>query len=303
MTFYTPTIEAPPAPRPQPDVRPLTATLGAVVEGLDLDTGVDDATVTMLRSLLDAHEVLFLPGQHLDADQHRRLAERFGALTVHPLHRLTGKDQAVSTIVDDENHPPAGFDWHTDLSWCEEPPSIGFLSGVEIPAVGGDTLWASGTAAWERLGPALQRACAGLQVLHRPDPTLLATVRRHHGREVADELAARHPGVMHPLVRRHPGTGRPVLWLSPLYTSRVIGMDERSGRALLEVLNRHLEHPEVQVRWRWTAGDLVLWDEDASCHRALTDHAPARRVVRRCTVGGTRPVPGGTDGRLPTRLG
>jgi taurine dioxygenase len=269
----------------------LSGSIGAVVHGLDLSVPLADPDFEHLRELVVEHQVVFARGQHLDEEQHRRLAMRFGDLSVHPVTRLTGAGRALSLIEDTAERPPAGFAWHTDLSWTVEPPDLGFLSAVVIPPCGGDTLWASGRALYERLDPSQQRLCRSLQVVHAPDDTLLDTVRRHHGDEVVRRLLAEHAPVEQPLVRLHTTTGRPALWLSPLYATRVVGLDEADSRRLLDVLHRQIDDPEVQVRWRWAAGDVAIWDEASTCHRALTDHAPQRRAMRRCATAGGRPIP------------
>jgi taurine dioxygenase len=91
-------------------------------------------------------------------------------------------------------------------------------------------------------------------------------------------------------VRLHALTGRLALWLSPLYTTKVVGLDDTDSRRLLDVLHRQIDDPEVQARWRWAAGDVAIWDETSTSHRALTDHAPQRRTMRRCATAGGRPI-------------
>lgn len=275
------------------DVERLTTSIGAVLHGLDLSVPLVDRDVDHLRELVAEHQVVFARGQHLDEEQHRRLASRFGELSIHPVGRLTGSGRAISVIDDTTDRPPAGFDWHTDLSWTVEPPDLGLLSAVVIPPCGGDTLWASGRAMYDRLDPAEQRRCRQLRVVHVPDDALLDTVRRHHGEEVVRRLIAAHPPIEQPLVRLHALTGRPALWLSPLYAVRVVGLGDDGGRRLLRSLHRRIQDPEVQARWRWVAGDVAIWDETSTCHRALTDHAPQRRTMRRCTTTGGRPIPAG----------
>jgi taurine dioxygenase len=240
--------------------------------------------------LVAEHQVVFARDQHLDEEQQRRLANQFGALSVHPVGQLTGTGRPISVIDDTAERPPAGFGWHTDLSWTVEPPHLGFLSAVVIPPCGGDTLWASGRAIYERLDPGQQRIYRCLRVVHGPDAALLNTVRRHHGDDIVRRLMAAHPPIEQPLVRLHAETGQAALWLSPLYASRVVGLDEAEGRRVLHRLHRQIDDPEVQVRWRWAAGDVAIWDETSTCHRALTDHAPQRRTMRRCTTKGARPI-------------
>jgi taurine dioxygenase len=275
------------------DVERLTGSIGAVVHGLDLSVPLAGRDVEDLRALVAEHQVVFARDQHLDEEQHRTLASQFGALSIHPVGQLTGTGRAISVIDDTADRPPAGFDWHTDLSWTVEPPDLGFLSAVVIPPCGGDTLWASGRAIYERLDPAQRRLCRSLRVVHVPDDTLLTTVRQHHGDDIVRRLLAEHPPIEHPLVRLHAETGRPAMWLSPLNAADVVGLDGADSRRVLQVLHRQIRDPEVQVRWRWAAGDVAIWDETSTCHRALTDHAPHRRTMRRCTTTGGRPISAG----------
>jgi taurine dioxygenase len=270
-------------------IEPLTTAIGAVVDGIDLTGRLTDGELRDLRAAIHRHGVVFLRGQHLSLDEHRQLGEQLGPLAVSPLHQLLGTARTVSTIADDPERPPAGFPWHTDLSWTAAPPSLGILSAVEIPAVGGDTLWASLPAVLAALPVDAQKLCRDLRAVHATDATLLQSVERHHGPEVAVRLRRANPPVSHPLVRTHPVTGEALLFLSPLYLRRLIGIERRRGDRMLRELNGLLEDPHVQVRWRWQAGDVAIWDEVATCHRALTDHFPQRRTMRRCVVQGDGP--------------
>jgi taurine dioxygenase len=265
-------------------IEPLTRAIGAVVDGVDLTAHLADEDLCDLRAAIHRHRVVFLRDQHLSLEQHRHLGEQLGPLGVSPLHQLLGTGRTMSTIEDDAERPPAGFAWHTDLSWTPAPPSLGILSAVEIPPVGGDTLWASLPATFELLPPDAQAACRDLRAEHAADDSLLRSVERHHGPDVAIRLRRAHPPVTHPLVRTHPVTGEPLLYLSPLYLRRLVGLDRREGDRRLAELNALLDDPHVQVRWHWQAGDVAIWDEVATCHRALTDHFPQRRAMRRCVV-------------------
>ena len=270
-------------------IEPLTTAIGAVIEGVDLAGRLADGELRELRAVIHRYRVVFLRDQHLSLEEHRRLGEQLGPLAVSPLHRLLGTARTVSTIADDDERPPAGFAWHSDLSWTAAPPSLGVLSAVDIPAVGGDTLWASLPAALALLAPDVQDLCRDLRAEHAADPTLLQSVERHHGPEVALRLRRTNPPVSHPLVRTHPVTGEALLFLSPLYLRHLVGIERRQGARMLRELNGLLDDPHVQVRWRWQAGDVAIWDEVATCHRALTDHFPQPRTMRRCVVEGDAP--------------
>lgn len=261
-------------------VEPLTPSIGAVVSGVELSVPLDVDTRRRLALAVAEHHVVFLRRQFLTPELFHAFAAQFGELTVHPVDRAAGTPKQVTTITDSAEHPPAGFAWHTDLSWVAEPPTWGLLNAVEIPATGGDTMWASATELYRRLDPQLRRRLEGACVVHRPTAELLATVRRHRGDAVAEQLAAAHPPTAKPLVRRHAVTGQPLLCLSPLYTDRL----DTTGTIDVAALAAGLDDPAVHVRWRWQPGDLAIWDETATAHKALADHYPQRRQMRRCTL-------------------
>jgi taurine dioxygenase len=265
-----------------PTLRRITATIGAEVSGIDLRQPLTVSDLDLLCAAVAEHHMVAIRDQFLSAAQHEALASSFGPLLRSPLQRLTGKP-ALSTIEDTADRPPAGFDWHTDVSWSAELPSFGLLSAVTIPPYGGDTLWASTAAIYDRLTPADRMRCDTLSAIHAPDESLLASVERHHGSEVATQLRNQQRPREQPLVRTNRRTGRRGLFLSPLYVERIVGPAGADGK-LLARLHRMLDDPHVQLRWQWRAGDVVIWDETSTCHRALTDHSPQHRVVRRCVV-------------------
>lgn len=275
--------------RSQMAVQRLSGTIGACVSGIDL-ANVSNRAQSELVGLIAQHHVVFLRNQHLSEPQFAEFAGQFGQLSVHPLRSILQRPQTVSVIEDTAERPPAGFPWHTDLSWLSSPPRLGFLQAQDIPAYGGDTMWASMTAAHNSLSPSMQLICAELRAIHRIDPSFRATVLRNHGTEVADRLEAAHPEVSHPLVRQHPDTGMPSLYLSPLYLDRIEGFHPDESSMLLDYLNSLIENPSNSVRWRWAEGDVAIWDESTTVHRALTDHYPLQRRMRRCTTEGPLPV-------------
>jgi taurine dioxygenase len=270
-----------------PSLTRITGSIGVELHGIDLRDGTDEAIVGLLRTAIAEHHVVVLRDQFLSAEQHAAVATAFGPILASPVQLAVGSRRAgpaVSTIEDTAERPPAGFPWHSDLSWSEQPPSLGFLSAVTIPPVGGDTLWASTAAVFDALPFDVQQRCSQSSVRFEPDESLLASVERHHGASVAHRLRREHPGVEHPLVHSNPITGRRSLRLSPLDARCIVGPAAEDPK-LLDHLHSRLDDPHVQMRWRWREGDLAIWDEAATCHRALTDHHPQRRVMRRCVTG------------------
>jgi len=278
----------------QPAVHPLGAFIGAAISGVDLSAPLRPGVAEMIAYAVTDHQVVFVRDQSLDERQLWRLAEQFGVPAVHPVDRLassggsvSGKE--VSSIRDTAARPPPAFDWHTDLSWTQTPPAWGFLHAVEIPRTGGDTQWASGFAMYDALGPRLARLCDRLSMVHRPSPELVASVRTTHGDRVAAQLIEQHAGAEHPLVRIHPRSGRRALWLSRLYAREVVGAVGIDSDTVARLVHRRLDDVRHQIRWRWREGDVAIWDEMSTCHRALGDHYPQPQTMLRCTIAGDRP--------------
>ncbi len=272
-----------------PIVTPVNAVIGAVVEGVDLADMSDEQFALIDQALLD-HQVLFFHDQDLSDDQHLAFAARFGEPSVFPVSKVLGADTRLQYIEDTEASPPDADGWHTDVTWIAEPPQVAVLSARLIPDVGGDTLWASMTAAYEALSPTMQALCAGLTVRHHRGADFDAAVGRFLDDGQMAALDAAYQPVEHPLVRTHPRTGRPALFVSGLFMDQIVGLTRPESDALLAFLLHHAEDPNFQVRWRWRADDLAVWDERCTNHRALSDHFPRHRIMRRVTVDGDRPV-------------
>jgi taurine dioxygenase len=276
-------------PRPTPELgaQRLSSAIGAVVDAGDLDRAGRDGP-SLLRRLVVDHHVVFIRGFGREEERFRELATSFGTLTVHPLQRFTGREQPIAVIEDTPAHPPAEFPWHTDLTWLEVPPRFGILQALETPPSGGDTMWASLPAAYEALSPALQGLCSTLTGRHGVDASLRRTVVDRHGAELARRFEEAHPSVRHPLVRAHPDTGAPCLFVCPMYLDRIPELHPSESDVLLSHLHDVATDPNRSLRWHWSEGDVAIWDESCTLHRALGDHHPSVRRMRRCTTDGER---------------
>jgi taurine dioxygenase len=261
------------------DVEPVTASIGAVVTGADLGGDLDDALVAELRGALLTHHVLFFRDQPLDDDQHLALAGRFGEVNRSPY-----ADGFLEVLEDGPNSRPSADLWHTDMAFLERPPDIAVLSMRHAPPAGGDTLWANLFAVHDRLSPQLQEVVATMrQDVRRARPVPWLAGGEQGGVVYRPDPDA--PGRTHPLVRTHPETGRKALFLCGQFVSGIVGLHPDESDAVLALLRGGLHDPNVQCRWRWRTDDVAIWDERCTNHRALSDHWPQRRVVRRCTVG------------------
>jgi taurine dioxygenase len=271
-------------------VTPISPVIGARVDGLDLRVPLDDDTRAELHDLLMQHLVLFFRGQELDDAQHLAFAASFGTPNVFPTTKARGLDEPIEWIEDTPDSPPKTDLWHTDVAFLAAPPDVAVLHMQVTPPVGGDTMWVNLYAIHDALSPVMQELIADLELDLHPGPNFEGTTRRLYGDDVYERVAAEFAGAQHPLVRIHPVTGRPALYLCGAYIRGIVGLTADESAPLLAVLRARLEDPNAQCRWRWQQGDVAVWDERCTNHRALSDHFPAHRLVRRCTVGAGVPV-------------
>ena len=263
-------------------VQPLSSRLGAVISDLDL-RDLDATTARQLRDEVVANKVVFVRGQHLTDDEHLTMARWFGTPSVYPLARLMGADRALGYIRDSAESPPDADVWHTDLTWIAEPPTFAFLNAIEIPERGGDTMWSDLEAAYTALSEPVQELLARCEVEHLVSEPIVRNARQMG---LDERLSAEYPPQRWPLVRTHPVTGRPLLFACEGFATRVLGVSAAESRWILDFVHRHIGNENLTCRWSWTPGDMAIWDERSTNHRALSDHYPASRTMRRCTVDG-----------------
>jgi taurine dioxygenase len=281
------------------DVKPISPAIGADVGGVDLAVA-DDATFAELRRLLLVHQVLVLRGQRLDPSGQLQVAAAFG--TVEPPHPVVPHLEAFPQVTMLENRDGGGIDfgeWHADTTFRREPALGTVLYARVVPAVGGDTLWANMAAAYDALSPALRCAIDGLTAVHDVlgggPYTRVPTYRDVllAGPDGPSRLAAVEadfPPISHPVVRTHPATGRRGLFVNRSFTTTIDGLSRLESAWLLGLLLEHAEQPHFQMRHRWRADDLVIWDNRCTMHFAVSDYAPAHRLMHRVTVLGDRPT-------------
>ena len=268
---------------------PLSRRIGARIDGVDL-ADVDDAQFRAIDDALLEYQVVFFRGQHLTAEQQAAFAERWGPLAVFPIAKVLGTNTTMSVIEDTADNRPSADGWHTDVTWIAEPPRLAVLYADVIPPSGGDTMWSSLYAAYDQLSPVMASICEGLTVRHHRGEEFERIAGEAMGPELVADLAEAYPPSEHPLVRTHPITGRNALFLSGGFMDQIVGMHRAESDTLLDYLSSLIDDPNNQVRWAWQPGDVAVWDEASTNHRALSDHFPQHRRMRRCTVDGDRPV-------------
>lgn len=272
-------------------IEPLTPTIGARVEGVDLSQALSDDLTAEIRQALLKHQVLFFEDQHMTPVQHRDFAARFGALHTHPLYPGV-PDAPELFILDNHSGNPTDNDaWHTDVTFIETPPMGSILYAKLLPPGGGDTVWANMKAAYEALSPRFRDFLVELDAVHdfaRGFPARGRVAGNAGGDKYAQELE-KHPPVIHPVVRTHPETGEDGLFVNYGFTERIKGLRRKESDAVLSMLFDHIQKPEFQVRFRWSENAVAFWDNRVTQHYAVNDYLPYRRVMNRATILGDRP--------------
>lgn len=271
-------------------VEPVTKAIGAIVHGVDLTRPVDPEQAAELRRALLDHLVVFLREQDLTDEQHIAAASLFGVPNVFPVTRARGIDEPLEWIEDTPDSPPKTDLWHTDAAFLEQPPDIAMINLRIVPPAGGDTMWTSLYAAYESLSPQFRSMIDRVEQDVHPGEYFRRTVELQFGSGIFELVDAEFSGARHPLVRVHPETGRPALYLCGEYVNGLTGMTQDESRLIYEFLRRRLDDPNLQCRWRWQPNDVAIWDERCTNHRGLSDHRSMHRLLRRCTVGASRPV-------------
>jgi len=283
--------------RQQFDVIPFDAPLGAEVVGLDLSLPLDDTDFARLHRAHLAHHVLVFREQHITPAQQVAFSRRWGPLQIHVLRQFQLATQPEVLVVSNirENGQPiglgdAGHFWHSDLSYKETPSLGSMLHAQELPAEGGDTLFANQHTAWESLPAHLQRAVRHLKAEHSylaryADLQKKNPWRPNLTQAQVDEVKP----VVQPVVRTHPETGRLALFVSEHFTTRIVGVPEDESRALLDELFDLSTRAEHVYRHRWQPHDMVFWDNRSVMHLAAGCPDDQRRKLYRTTIEGDAP--------------
>ena len=276
------------------DIHPLSHAIGAEITGLDLNASLDDATIADIRAAWLDYNVLLFRDQALTPDNHIAFSRRFGTLDDHrsrPDEQLPGYPEIFLVT----NHPRSngkpsrtrntGRQWHTDFSYTKRPALGSLLHCYEIPEKGGDTMFANMTMAWDGLSDGMKRLLEPLQAVH--DASNIGSFRTRDQAEV-QIIRDNNPPIAQPVMRIHAETGKAALYVTESATTHFVGMSVEESRPILEYLFKQSTRDEVTYRHRWRVGDLVMWDNRCTLHRALMDysHEIDRRHMLRTTILG-----------------
>lgn len=285
------------------DIRPVTGTIGAEVAGVALSGDLDPETVAAIQAALVKHKVLFFRDQHALTDQkHEDFAALLGDPVAHPTVPVAEGSRYLLELDSREGY--AASSWHTDVTFVDAYPKASILRALTVPEAGGDTLWANGETAYDNLPESLRQLVNGLRAVHtnlydyaavlQGNAKIDADTQKEYITKHRNTFASTVYETEHPVVRVHPVSGQRSLLLGH-FVKNFVGLNSADSQRLFSILQDHITKPENVVRWRWRAGDVAIWDNQSTQHRAVADFGLQRRTLRRATINGDVPV--GIDGR------
>ena len=263
-------------------VTPLQPTIGAEIGGIDLRQPLTATLRDDIKALLLKYRVVFFRDQEITREQHVAFATAFGPIYQFPLHRDVDGSRQIHKIkpeyanltrsAEDATQYGNGAGYHTDTSWRLVPTWGAVLRAVNLPPVGGDTIWVDAHRAYEELPEETKTRLAGLHVVHDMRHTL---PEEHRG----------YPVVAHPIVRRHRETGEQILWVNYSARPSVIGLDRAESTEVLRLVADQYKRPEYQVRFAWRPGSIAFWDNRAAVHYAVRNYGDFPRLLERVLIG------------------
>ena len=279
-------------------VHPLTPCIGAEISGVDLRETLSDGVMRELQQALLDWKVIFFRDQDISIEDQLRMGRWFGELEVHPFYQGERHPEVMRFVEDDKSRIGNNM-WHSDVSAREAPSYGAILRAIEVPDVGGDTLWANMEAAYEGLSDDIKRKIDDAVAIHDWHLFHAAALKGNYSGgerrqmrtvEEVEELKRKYPAQAHPVVRTHPVTGRKCLYVNVMFTRhlKANGLDKTESGELLNYLYSQARVPEYQCRFRWRKHSVAFWDNRCTQHYAQADYV-TRRVMERVTIAGDRP--------------
>jgi len=260
-------------------VKQLEPSIGAEISGIDLRHPLAPEQRDHIKALLLKYRVLFFRNQPISGDHQLALARQFGKIYEHPTtrqvdHRVkadSGQSHRISATIAKQEYKVTSGTWHSDTSWLVRPTWGAILRTVDIPALGGDTIWANGHAVYQSLSDEIKEKIENLYVVHD-----FQTALKRVGLE--------YPIVAHRLVRTHPETGEKIVWVNFSQNPSIVGWDRADSAALLDQILAGYSKPEVQVRFKWSPNTVAFWDNRAGLHYAVVNYGDYPRELERVLI-------------------
>jgi alpha-ketoglutarate-dependent taurine dioxygenase len=265
------------------EVTILQPTIGAEISGIHLRQPISSAAAADIRATLLTHGVVFLRNQLLDYAGHRALAEVFGEI----MSELPGVERSEVLEVRSRGGSKEGTasTWHSDGCYMPIPPAISILRSVTVPALGGDTCFASAVAAYRDLSNEMKQMIAPLRYTSSGAFLFGRGSKSFFDREETERRIAEFPDVSHPVVRVHPETGEPAIYVNVAQSLGIAGLEPDVGNVLLRYLADRMKQPEYQVRWQWEPNAVAIWDNRAVQHYGVPNQSGDRHMERIMVAG------------------
>lgn len=265
-------------------VEAITPSIGAEISGVFLNKDLNSATVEKIYSALIKHQVIFFRDQDISPETHLKLAESLGDIDPgHPVYPHVEGYQSIVLLKNDAHTRPDTNDWHKDLTFKANPPFASILHGVSVPQVGGDTLWASMSAAYESLSDGWKEHLEGLEAIHD-----MGTFRNDYykdgGIESVNNALKKVGSAVHKVIETHPISGLKYLNVNQSFTRNIVNESQGPSDHILQFLFQHITKPEFQVRFHWENNSIAIWDNRITQHYAVCDYLPNFRHMQRITV-------------------
>lgn len=272
-------------------ITPLTNHLGCIVTDIDLSKPIDTDTLTEIRKLWLRYLVIFIRGQQLTPQQQMDFARQIGEPDTYPfLKGLPDYPQITEVLKKEDEKINFGGVWHSDTTYQKQPPMATMLYAIDLPPVGGDTIFANQYAAYDSLSTGLQKTLQGLRAISKAGNKAVAATRTPRIDEQGSSTQAQNLQADHPIVRTHPETQKHSLFVSPAHTTQIVGWHTEESSAVLKMLFEVQTQPDFTCRFRWQEGDLALWDNRCTLHFPVNDYHGYRRLLNRITLKGDMPV-------------
>jgi taurine dioxygenase len=278
------------------DILPISGVLGAEILGPDLSKPLSSDAFDQIHQALMDYGVIFFRDQSLTHPDQIAFGARFGPLDVHPIaNGLEDYPELIRVLKPAGESASFGVGWHTDNSFFEQPSLATCLYAVEVPPYGGDTLFAGMERAYTALSDTMKGWLGGAEAVHSArrayDPNVTGEAKYNGDAAITYTYSdAVNAEATHPVIRTHPETGRKSLYVNPMFTQRIVGLDTDESDAMLAFLFEHCAKPSFGCRFRWLAGSVALWDNRCVQHYALDDYQQFERLMYRVTISGDRPA-------------
>ena len=262
----------------------LTPSIGATISEISLNKDLNSETIEQIYSALIKHQVIFFRGQDISPETHLKLAESLGEIDPgHPVYPHVEGHQSIVLLKNDVNNRPDTNDWHKDLTFKSNPPFASILHGVKVPKVGGDTLWASMSAAYDELPNGWKEHLEGLEAIHDMG-TFRNDFYKEGGIDSVNSALKKVGSAVHKIIETHPISGLKYLNVNQSFTRNIINESQGPSDNILQFLYQHISKPEFQVRFHWEDNSIAIWDNRITQHYAVCDYLPELRHMQRVTV-------------------